>query len=190
MTMRLPSEVPDHSLTAIEERTEKLEAEALQDTTMWPALTADRLTQEYFLNNFRKTFNISLSLTLVNASWNDFQRWRSTEIHFVGQYNGIHKHWQARVMASAASRAVGYTTKCDPNHPTVSGLTEDAEGSVIYAGADSKLTMAFLAASHPEQFNPRTDINVNTPPPPRDITPDDDGSTAAEVYADLVKKSD
>ena len=186
MALSLPSEVDQVSFSGIETRTQDIEEQALDDPAAWAVLTADRQTQEYFLNNFKKTFNISLSLSLVSKGWSDFSRWRSTDIHFVQQYNDIHKHWQSRVMASAASRAVGYTTKCDPKTPTVSGLLEDAQGSVIYQGADSKLTVAFLAASHPEQFGTKTDVTINTSPAIRDITPDDDGSTAADLYGQLM----
>jgi hypothetical protein len=186
----LPSMVNEGLLVGILEKTNALESTALTQPEKWQDLTDDRAMQESFLSHFRKTFNISLSLTLVGSVYKEFNRWKQTEIYFVEKYNGIHEEWKARIMSSAASRAVGYYTACDPKNPTVSGFLEDATGNPIVQGADSKLTMAFLAAAHPESFNPRVDITANAPPPIRDINPEDDGATAADIYSQLVKKAE
>lgn len=185
--MNLPSAVPSINLSAIEKRTEDKEQAAMKTPELWAALEADRQTQEYFLNNFRKTFNISLSLALVSASFGDYRRWQTTDIHFVTLYNDIHDEWKSRIMASAATRAVGYLSKADPSNPTSSGFVEDAAGTPIYEGADSRLSLRFLETLHPE-FSPKQDINLHDAREMREIEEGDTGADAGDIYADVIKR--
>lgn len=185
MTVKIPTEVPDILYPAIEESTKELEANALQTTGNWSNLSEDRKQQDCFLDHFAKTFNLSLSLRMTGAKSHQLMRWRSTEIGFVRAYNDIHQEWKARLITSAMSRAVGYTTRCDPQSPTTSGLMEDASGNPIYQGADSRLTLRMLEAHFPETYSPTPGLVIapqHLAPIPEDAT----GADAADAYALLV----
>ena len=184
--MSMPEAIPDMNFKRIEDRTEAIEADAMKVPELWDDLQKDREAQKYFLNNFRKTFNVSLSLSLVGRTMRDYNRWKFSDIYFVHEYNGIHDQWKNKIMASAATRAVGYLTSCDPKAPTVSGYVEDAAGVPIYSGADSRLSMRFLETLYPE-FSPKTEVTVNNQPV-REIAEDDDGATAGDIYSQMVQR--
>jgi hypothetical protein len=188
MTVKIPTEVPDILYPAIEASTKELEANALQTTDNWSTLSTDRDMQDNFLDHFAKTFNLSLSLRMTGAKSHQLMRWRSTEIGFVQRYNDIHQEWKARLITSAMSRAVGYTTACDPSQPTTSGLMEDALGNPIFQGADSRLTLRMLEAHFPETYSPTLSL-LSTDPAARVINDDASAAEAADSYALIMTGS-
>lgn len=183
MTIKVPTEVPALLLPGIQAATELLESNAIEDADHWRALSIDRDLQDVFLTHFSKNFNLSLSLTLAGAKPHQLMRWRSTEIEFTQRYNDIHSEWKAKLITSAMTRAVGYLSPCDKDHPTVSGYVEDAAGTPIVQGADSRLTLRMLEAHFPETYSQKIDIGGSTDGALLEITDDMDAATAADAYA-------
>jgi hypothetical protein len=187
MTVKVPTEVPELLYPSIEAATEQLEDKATQTPADWDALQIDRQMQSEFLQHFAASFNITLSLARSGAKAHQLMRWRTTELNFVRQYNDIHNEWKSRLITSAMTRAVGYLSPCDPRNPTTSGFREDAAGTPIYEGADSRLTLRMLEAHFPETYSQNINLSNQTNTSGLSLIPDDaTGEEAADAYALVV----
>jgi len=183
MAIAIPTEVPTLLFPSIEAATEQLEGKALSCVDTWAQLAADRKMQEDFLASFSSTFNISISLARSGAKTHQLARWRSTELQFAKDFNDIHAEWKGRLITSAMTRAVGHLSKCDPQHPTKSGYREDAAGTPIYEGADSRLTLRLLEAHFPEVYSQQITLNQSPNVLLASIADDATGEEAADAYA-------
>jgi len=183
MPIAVPTEVPELLLPSIEEATNTLEEKAVATLEDWDNLTQDRYMQEEFLNAFRKSFNISLSLARSGAKQHQLMRWRNTELSFVRDYNNIHSEKKAELITSAMGRAIGYKSFCDPSHPTTSGYREDAAGNIIYEGADTRLTLRLLEAHFPDVYSQQIILNQSPNAALASIADDATGEEAADAYA-------
>jgi len=171
---------------SIEAATDKLEVKAVESPEDWDSLTIDRAMQNEFLIHFASSFNITLSLARAGAKPHQLMRWRNTELCFVREYNDIHNEWKSKLITSAMTRAVGYLSPCDPRNPTTSGYREDAAGTPIYEGADSRLTLRMLEAHFPETYSPTLAITNPAALLTIKIPDDASGADAADAYAQLV----
>ncbi len=186
MTVSVPTEVPELMYPSIEAATDTLEEKAVSCPEDWASLTEDRAMQTEFLIHFSASFNITLSLARSGAKAHQLMRWRTTELSFVRQYNDIHSEWKSKLITSAMTRAVGYLSPCDPRNPTTSGYREDATGTPIYEGADSRLTLRMLEAHFPEVYSQQLTLNPGGGAIPIDIPADATGEEAADAYALVV----
>ena len=187
MTIKVPTEVPELLLPSIEKATDALEEKALDSRSAWDILTLDREIQQTFLECFASSFNISLSLARSGAGQHQLMRWRNTELGFVRQYNDIHAMWKTKLISSAMTRAVGYLSPADPSNPTTSGYREDAAGTPIYEGADSRLTLRMFEAHFPEVYSQQINLNGGGDAAALLVIPEDaTGEDAADAYAMII----
>lgn len=124
----------------------------------WSDYSSDLRTQQEFIELFRQSFSVSQSLKILDVSRVVYARWRSSSIWFVQAFNQAIEDWGDEILTSAAVRARGQLM---PNEETASGYAEDASGAPVYYNADTRLTLAFLKAMHPEQFNDKLDLGIH-----------------------------
>jgi hypothetical protein len=189
MTIAVPTETPELMYPTIEAATNKLEDAAVQSPAEWDKLTIDRQMQNEFLTHFKTSFNITIALARSGAKQHQFMRWRNTELSFTKAYNGVHTAWKARLITSAMTRAVGYLTPCSPSNPTISGYREDAAGTPIFEGADTRLTIKMLESHFPEVYSPSLNVTTTALHAITAIPDDATGEEAADAYARLVGQS-
>ena len=124
----------------------------------WQRFSRDLQNQQLFIRHFRKTFSARLSIKYVDVTYSTYVKWRSTSISFVRDYNDIIEEWADDIYTSAATRAKGHLLA---DESTATGFVEDVEGTPIYHGANDKLSVLFLKAMYPEQFNDKIDMNMS-----------------------------
>lgn len=122
----------------------------------WQEFSQDLQSQQRFIEHFRKTFSVRLSLKYVDLPHHRYNKWRATSISFVKDYNDIIESWADDIYTSAATRAKGHLLV---DESTESGYAEDAEGTPIWHGANDKLATMFLKAMYPEQFNDKIELS-------------------------------
>ncbi len=159
----LPRSIPIEAYDAIREDSDRIEAEAInKGGNAWAEFQQDADDQELFLIAFEKSFSVKRSLKKIGISHAKYKKWREKSIYFVETFNSIIEMWGDDIFVSAANRAKGHLLEAPKDaegiSETESGYVEDAEGNVVYHGADTQLTKAFLRAMHPEQFSEKLDI--------------------------------
>jgi len=157
--MSLPRMIHENAYEHIKAESIRLEEYATKlGGQHWQDFSRDIQNQNDFLDTFRKTFSVKMSIKMADIEYRIYQKWRRTSIHFVQTFNGIIEEWHDDIYVSAATRAKGYLIAADD---TESGYQEDAEGNPIFHGADSKLTTMFIKAMYPEQFNDKMNLNMS-----------------------------
>lgn len=155
----LPRMIHPLGFDTIEAETIRLEEIATKrGGEAWQTFSRDLQNQMAFMEHFRKTFSVRLSLKFLDLPYSCYAKWRRTSISFVKDYNDAIETWADDIYTSAATRAKGHLQADDS---TESGYVEDAEGTPIWHGANDKLSTMFLKAMYPEQFNDKIDMNMS-----------------------------
>lgn len=155
----LPRAIAGEIYEIIEEESKRREAVATKaGGEKWQAFSADMQAQEVFLDTFSKTFSLRAARLAAGVELSTYYQWRRTSIHFVKGFNEALEEWHDEIYTSAATRARGYLVR---DADTESGYVEDASGTLVYQGADTKLTQSFLKAMYPDSFGDKVAVEVS-----------------------------
>lgn len=152
----LPRSIPEEAFPTILKESIRMEQVAAdRGGKDWTTFQEDMDLQREFLSHFEKNFSVHRSMLKLGVTPLVYKKWRRTSIHFVNGFNTIIDMWHDDIYVSAAQRARGSRMK---DVTTESGYAEDADGAVLFFGADLKMQLSFLRVVHPE-FNEKLNLN-------------------------------
>ena len=120
-----------------------------QDAEVWER-------QEKFLAAYDLSLSVELGCRSAGISKGTYSKWRATSPVFMRHINVIVERWQAELVGTTISKAVGYFV---PDDDQPDGIAKDPMGRPIRTGVSEPLARRWLDALIPT--NKETEANVS-----------------------------